>query len=133
MRRNLEAGGRQTKIHYAQQARSKKPGSHSGSIRIDEFLEFYKGLSQVPLDIMLEVKDKNLSAVKCINCTSINGKIGDLEDEWSRYKYIVLERLPENYIKIRKLLKDKSAYPAVAFYRLIDEALEKNTVPGRCG
>ena len=42
------------------------------------------------LDVMLEVKDKNISALKCINCVSNTG-IGMLEAEWARYKYCVLE------------------------------------------
>lgn len=66
-----EKDGKQ-KIHYSQQDPEKKPGSHSGSICISEFLAFYEKLSTKDLDIMLEVKDKNLSAVKCINATSVN-------------------------------------------------------------
>lgn len=46
-----------------------------------------------------------------------------LEVEWGRYKYLVLERSPSLYQKIRLLLKDKSTYPIDLFYRLIDEAL----------
>lgn len=53
------------KIHYSQQAQGKHAGSHSLTIAVPEFLEFYKRLPQ-PIDIMLEVKDKDLSALKCI-------------------------------------------------------------------
>lgn len=56
------------KIHYSQQNTDKKAGSHSENIRIDEFLQFISELSNEDLDIMLEVKDKNISAIKCINC-----------------------------------------------------------------
>ena len=59
-----EKDGRQ-KIHYSQQDPLKKPGSHSQSIMISEFMSFYDKLDR-DIDIMLEVKDKNLSAVKCI-------------------------------------------------------------------
>lgn len=55
------------KIHYSQQALDKKPGSHSDTIQVEEFFHFYQGLEREDLDIMLEVKDKNISAVKCIN------------------------------------------------------------------
>ena len=79
------------KIHYSQQNPLKKPGSHSSTIQINEFISFYEGLKRDDIDIMLEVKDKNLSAVKCINCTSTDKSIKDLEIEWSRYKYMVLE------------------------------------------
>ncbi len=58
--------GRQ-KIHYSQQKIDGKSGAHSATIDIDKFIEFYKRISHLDLDIMLEVKDKNLSALKCIN------------------------------------------------------------------
>lgn len=57
--------GRQ-KIHYSQQELGKRAGSHSQSIRLDEFVDFYKKIDGDNLDIMLEVKDKNISAVSCI-------------------------------------------------------------------
>lgn len=108
------------KIHYSQQNPEKKPGAHSTTIYIDPFLDFYKTLPDV--DIMLEVKDKNLSAVKCLNCTSNRG-ISALEAEWGRYKYSILEHDPAAYQAIRTLLKDKERYPAVEMYRLIEQAL----------
>ena len=55
------------KIHYSQQAIGKKIGSHSETIDVDEFLDFYSTVEDIQLDIMLEVKDKNVSAIKCIN------------------------------------------------------------------
>jgi len=63
------------KIHYSQQNPIKKLGSHSESIRINDFMDFYERLERKDLDIMLEVKDKNLSAIKCINCTSVNKNV----------------------------------------------------------
>jgi UV DNA damage endonuclease len=79
---------------------------------------------------MLEVKDKNLSAVKCILCTAEKGTIKALEQEWGRYKYAVLERSPGEYQKIRTLLKDKTAYPAAAFYRAIEHAYAQPIADG---
>jgi UV DNA damage endonuclease len=59
------------KIHYSQQDSQKKPGAHSASIEVGEFLSFCNSLGRDDIDIMLEVKDKNLSAVKCIlACTN---------------------------------------------------------------
>ena len=110
------------KIHYSQQDENKRSGAHSFTIKLDEFMEFIENLDP-GLDIMLEVKDKNLSAVKCINATEKSG-IKTLENEWSRYKYNVLESSPNNYNKIRELLKEKKAYPVLDFYRLIENALE---------
>lgn len=117
------------KIHYSQQHYEKKPGAHSESISIDTFLNFYRRLSGINLDIMLEVKDKNISALKCINCVSNKG-ISMLEAEWARYKYSTLERSPEIYNAIRQLLQDKRAYPALKMYRMIEKAFEMPVVTG---
>jgi len=114
------------KIHYSQQDLNKRVGSHSATIKINEFLEFYNQIDHDNIDIMLEVKDKNLSAVKCINCTTTVKKIKVLEKEWSKYKYKILECSQENYLMIRKLLINKADYPAVAFYNIIDDALQKD-------
>jgi len=53
------------KIHYSEQNINKQKGSHSETIDVEKFIEFYKNLP-ISVDIMLEVKDKNISAVKCI-------------------------------------------------------------------
>lgn len=118
------------KIHYSQQNSLKKTGSHSNSIKINEFIDFYECLGRNDIDIMLEVKDKNLSAVKCINCTSIDKDMKALELEWSKYKYKVLESAPNDYMKIRNLLKDKNNYPARQFYDLIENAMENEITIG---
>jgi len=54
------------KIHYSQQAQGKRAGSHSETTDLPTFLRFHKTLPTIDLDIMLEVKDKNVSALKCI-------------------------------------------------------------------
>jgi UV DNA damage endonuclease len=54
------------KIHYSQQKEGGTPGSHSDTIYLPEFLIYYSELPDSEIDIMLEVKDKNMSAVKCI-------------------------------------------------------------------
>jgi UV DNA damage endonuclease len=124
------------KIHYSQQDPGKKSGSHSSSIRIREFMRFYEDLAmegldvRKGLDVMLEVKDKNLSAVKCIACTKEEKRIRKLEEEWSRYKYSVLESAPAIYQEIRELLVDKKAYPAVEFYELLEKSMEEEASKG---
>lgn len=120
--------GRQ-KIHYSQQAPGKKPGAHSESISARRFLEDITVLDR-DLDIMLEVKDKNLSAVKCINLLKEKGKIADLEREWQKYKYEVLAKSPTIYREIRELLKDKNSYPAFEFYQLLEKAAANTIEPG---
>jgi len=123
-----EKDGRQ-KIHYAQQDPTKRLGAHSSTIRIGEFAEFYKALDGLKIDIMLEVKDKNLSAVKCINCVNV-GTVKELELEWAKYKYKVLENEPADYLAIRELLKNKEKCPAIAFYQIIEHALATEVTVG---
>jgi len=129
-RKTWRAADGNQKIHYSQQNHSKKRGSHSESIRIGEFLEFYGSVSREDLDIMLEVKDKNLSAIKCINSVTAGRGIKALEIEWSRYKYLALENSPGVYLQIRKLLKDKTAYPVFQFYKLVEEAMNTESTKG---
>ncbi len=111
------------KIHYSQQAEGKKTGSHSDFIVINEFVNFYKIINR-DIDIMLEVKDKNLSCIKCMNCTAPNLKISQLEEEWSKYKYTVLEKSHNKYNEIREYLKNKNNISASIFYTLLEEALK---------
>lgn len=61
----LKKDGKQ-KIHYSQQDTLGKSGAHSQTILIEEFVDFYKKILPLDVDIMLEVKDKNISAVNCI-------------------------------------------------------------------
>lgn len=112
------------KIHYSQQDPNKKEGSHSHTIDLNLFKEFLANL-EVDTDIMLEVKDKNLSAIKANNYTR-RGGIGKLEIEWSRYRYNILEHSPSIYEKIEDLLKAKDEYPVLEFYDLIDAGLKKD-------
>lgn len=121
--------GRQ-KIHYSQQSPMNRIGAHTQTIAIDPFLDFYHQVSREDLDIMLEVKDKNLSAVKCITATTEQPHINLLEKEWSLYKYSVLERSPKLYDDIRQLLKDKSSFPVLDFYRLLDQAIAMEVTTG---
>lgn len=114
--------GRQ-KTHYSQQDPTKHLGAHSSTIDLDVFLQYLKSLGRTDLDFMLEVKDKNISALKVHNTVREDAKIIHLENEWARYKYLVLSKSPKNYQLIRTLLNDKRSYPVVPFYRLVDEAL----------
>ena len=118
------------KIHYSQQAAGKRPGAHTETIHLEIFLQFYEQLVDPMIDIMLEVKDKNLSAIKCQNATTETPRLSLLEKEWGRYKYAILERSPAIYQAIRTLLKDKEAYPVEEFYRLIDTAFAEEIRPG---
>jgi len=54
------------KIHYSQQAEGKKLGSHSQTINPEIFFEFSKTLPE-DIDVMFEVKDKNVSVLNWFN------------------------------------------------------------------
>lgn len=116
-----KSDGRQ-KIHYSQQDKNKKKGSHSRTIDIKEFKEFYDNLN-MDIDIMLEVKDKDLSAIKCNNL--FRNHIKYLEKDWAKYKYNILEHSQKDYLSIRNLLKDRENYNVLKFYEIIDNSLEK--------
>jgi len=124
-----ESDGNQ-KIHYSQQASGKRLGAHTDTIDLETFSRFHNQLEDPTIDIMLEVKDKNLSAIKCQNATTATPKPLLLEKEWGRYKYATLERSLAVYQAIRTLLKDKETYPVQEFYRLIDATFAEEIRPG---
>lgn len=110
------------KTHYSQPNPEKARGAHSDMIALAPFLEYVAGLPDEKPDIMLEVKDKNRSAVKCQLCLAPpNQRL--LETEWGRYKYAVLERSPETYAALRELLKEKGGSHAAPFYAAVERAL----------
>ena len=120
--------GRQ-KIHYSQQLDGGKPGMHSRSIGLDPFLAFHAWLGTRDLDVMLEVKDKNLSALQCTHCATPNLPRRRITEAWARYKYAVLEHSPALYSAIREYCKADSPQ-AEGFYRLLEQALAEPVTPG---
>lgn len=112
------------KLHYSQQLAGGKPGMHSRTIAVREFMEFHQSLGQREVDVMLEVKDKNLSAEKCIQLTNPGLTRQELTAQWARYKYLVLERDQAAYTAIRALLKAETP-DAHGFYTLVEQALKK--------
>ena len=112
------------KLHYSQQLAGGKPGMHSRFIAMKDFLEFHRSLEGREVDVMLEVKDKNLSAVKCINLANTSVSRHELTREWARYKYLILERDQAAYNAFRAMLK-ADAPTGHDFYRLVEQTLEK--------
>ncbi|MBK5200113.1 MAG: UV DNA damage repair endonuclease UvsE [Spirochaetaceae bacterium] len=118
-----EIDGKQ-KIHYSQSANNYKNGAHSQYIKASTFLEFYNNIKNKNIDIMLEVKDKNLSAIKCNLLIMENLRVIYLEREWAKYKYHVLGNSSKTYQEIRTLLKNKSNPDVIKFYSLIESSLD---------
>ncbi len=95
------------KIHFSISKSSKEARSHSDTIEALEFYSFYQTIKEENVDIMLEVKDKNISAVKCQNITNSKLHVNKIENEWARYKYYCLSKSANIYREIRELLKSK--------------------------
>ena len=55
--------GRQ-KIHFSTQAPGKRPGAHADSIDLEAFAELVDEVGDLPVDCMLEVKDKEQSVLR---------------------------------------------------------------------
>lgn len=64
-----EADGRQ-KIHFSTQAPGKRPGAHADTIDLDAFRELVDEVRDLPLDCMLEVKDKEQSVIRAKKSTA---------------------------------------------------------------
>ena len=58
-----EVDGRQ-KIHFSSQAPGKRPGAHADTIDLDAFRELVEEVGDLPIDCMLEVKDKERSVLR---------------------------------------------------------------------
>ncbi len=112
------------KIHYSEQALDKKIGAHSDTTDHRHFMALVRQLHTGEIDIMLEVKDKNISALKCMALIQKRYQAKVIEAEWARYKYWVLSRSKQQYDAIRNLLKDKKTDLSLTFYDLVTEALK---------
>ncbi len=112
------------KIHYSQQDPGKRAGSHSASINLADFLPFYETLPDKDIDIMLEVKDKNVSALQCMHATS-GATREELQKQWIKYRPLVTERDPEKVWKMEDLLTEAEPgqQASIAFYRLLEKYL----------
>ncbi|MBN2851924.1 MAG: UV DNA damage repair endonuclease UvsE [Clostridia bacterium] len=118
-----EKDGRQ-KIHYSQQSKSQKNGSHSTTIEIEPFFDFYNLMINKDVDIMLEVKDKNLSALKISNVLYYKKDIRQLTIEWARYKYLVMSNDLKDYQLIRDKLNDGNI-DLHEFYQIVENNMNK--------
>lgn len=118
LKKCLATWNKKPKIHYSNQGEDKKSGGHSKRINLNLFLDFLKKYNY-EYDVMLEVKDKNLSAIKCNNI--LNNERKHHEKEWAKYKYSVMEGSYKLYKEIQECLK-QSDY--VTMYNKIDKALD---------
>ena len=115
------------KVHYSQQNSKKQIGAHSNTISSKIFLEYYNEVKEFNPDIMLEVKDKDISAIKCNliinNLNNINMKSIStiIEKQWAKYKYVLMERNYNYYKECSKMVKEKCSIKE--FYEYTDETI----------
>ena len=112
------------KTHYSQQDSHKQKGSHSKTIIVENFIEYYEGVKEFNADIMLEVKDKDISAIKCnfiVNNINKKLKLGVIENQWAKYKYVLMERNYKYYKHCSKLVKENCTIEE--FYEYTDSII----------
>ncbi len=119
------------KVHYSQQNDDKQVGAHSNSIVVKEFLEYYDEVKEFNLDIMLEVKDKDISAIKCnLIVDNMGKKLKNtiIEKQWAKYKYVLMERNYKYYKACSKLVKENCSIEE--FYEYTDEIISFDVESG---
>ncbi len=116
---NLQDGA--MKLHYSDEDEHKRSGSHSKFVITENFLNYYSSVKGFSPDIMLEVKDKDLSAIKCINCLEKNIKKSIIYDEWAKYKYSVMEKNYYYYKQCSSIVNESKNI--IEFYKYVDFAL----------
>lgn len=112
------------KTHYSQQNPHKQIGAHSNTIIVEKFLEYYEEVKEFNTDIMLEVKDKDISAIKCnilVNNFSKKLKTLVIEKQWAKYKYVMMERNYKYYKYCSNLVKENCTIEE--FYKYIDNII----------
>lgn len=122
------------KFHYSDQDEIKKGGAHSKTVNTKNFIEYMKRISDIEADVMLEVKDKEISALKCIYSISNKIERSIRSEQWAKYKYCVMEKSNFFYEECSRLINSEE--PMSKFYSCIDECLRlpyeeadfKNTV-----
>ncbi|MBC2398463.1 UV DNA damage repair endonuclease UvsE [Clostridium tetanomorphum] len=108
------------KLHYSDSDETKKAGAHSKHINIENFLNYYKKVESFNPDIMLEVKDKDISAIECVNSLDFP-KPSTKFEQWAKYKYTVMEKDYSLYKACSTLISSEKSM--VDFYKLIDKVL----------
>lgn len=117
------------KIHYSNQDQNKKRGAHSKRIDSKSFIELYDSIHAMDIDIMLEVKDKELSAIKCIQLieerkNTINNS--DVYKEFQKYKYCILQRNEYDYFRLKDLLDSQKHGYVSELYIELDRIMSNN-------
>ncbi|MGV3024260.1 UV DNA damage repair endonuclease UvsE [Clostridium thermobutyricum] len=111
------------KVHYSEQDKNKRLGSHSQSIDINNVKEYIDASDGLDFDVMIEVKDKDFSAFKFNNFIEFKDKNIPFEianKEFNRYKYYLLQRSLDHFNTGRDLLFNEGFYK---FYSFLDKSI----------
>ncbi|MGV8980320.1 UV DNA damage repair endonuclease UvsE [Clostridium sp.] len=119
------------KVHYSQQDLHKHIGAHSKTIMVEEFLKYFEDIKEFNLDIMLEVKDKDISAIKCnLIVSNMNKRLKHviIEEQWAKYKYLLMEINYKYYKECSRMVKEKCSIQE--FYEYVDEIMNLGVEDG---
>ena len=111
------------KVHYSEQDKNKRLGSHSQSIDINNVKEYIDASDGLDFDVMIEVKDKDFSAFKFNNFIQFKDKDIPFEianKEFNRYKYYLFQRSLAHFNTGRDLLFNEGFYK---FYSFLDKSI----------
>lgn len=111
------------KLHYSDQDMEKKGGAHSKFVITKNFLSYMESIKNLNADVMLEVKDKEVSAIKCTYALKENLEISARTKQWAKYKYSLMEKNYAYYKECSSLVNSK--VPMKEVYMYIDQCLEK--------
>lgn len=115
------------KVHYSEQDINKKQGSHSFTITSQKILDYILETQNFDIDIMLEVKDKDFSAIKAINLFKEYNKLTnilDIKNELTAYEFYLKEKDKFAYEKGEYLL---NTYGFNKFYSFIESLYYKTS------
>ena len=115
------------KVHYSEQDINKKQGSHSFTITSQKILDYILETQNFDIDIMLEVKDKDFSAIKAINLFKEYNKLTnilDIKNELTTYEFYLKEKDKFAYEKGEYLL---NTYGFNKFYSFIESLYYKTS------
>jgi UV DNA damage endonuclease len=62
-------------VDYSAQEPGARSGKHAESIGVDQFTQFIEATNEFDFDIMLEIKDKEASALKAVNVLKAMGRV----------------------------------------------------------
>lgn len=115
------------KVHYSEQDINKKQGSHSFTINSQKILNYILETQDFNIDIMLEVKDKDFSAIKAVNLFKEYNKLTNelnIKNELKAYEFYLKEKDKFAYEEGEFLL---NTYGFNKFYSFVESLYYKTS------